>query len=180
MCVKYRNTSYVNIDKTQIGRETPLWCPFSCTRSSASPSSRSSSVESGHLQARPAGPQLSALEIVFCVVGIASLPLCWYFNIRYVHEYATTRSASATGRSSSRWDMPIRVQFAGADYTIVNVILLPLFTIIDGRRRGIRRPWLFFVSSLFTSFVFALAFYLATVERQRRHQLAIAEVKSPV
>jgi drug/metabolite transporter (DMT)-like permease len=69
---------------------------------------------------------------------------------------------------------------ASADYTIGNVILLPLFTIIDGRRRGIRRPWLFFVSSLFTSFAFACAFYLATVERQRRHQLAIAEVKSPV
>ena len=32
----------------------------------------------------PAGPQLSTLEIVFWVVGIASLPLCWYFNIRYV------------------------------------------------------------------------------------------------
>ena len=43
---------------------------------------------------------------------------------------------------------------ASADYTIVNVILLPLFTIIDGRRRGIRRPWLFFVSSLFTSCAF--------------------------
>ena len=58
------------------------------------------------------------------------------------------------------------------DYTISNVILLPLFTIIDGRRRGIRHPWLFFVSSLFTSFAFAWAFYLATVERQRRHQQA--------
>ena len=34
------------------------------------------------------GPQLSTLEIVYWVVGIASLPLCWYFNIRYVYEYA--------------------------------------------------------------------------------------------
>jgi hypothetical protein len=32
----------------------------------------------------PDGPQLSTLEIVYWVVGIASLPLCWYFNIRYV------------------------------------------------------------------------------------------------
>jgi hypothetical protein len=31
---------------------------------------------------------------------------------------------------------------------------------------------LFFVSSLFTSFAFAWAFYLATVERQRRLALA--------
>jgi Terpene cyclase DEP1 len=41
---------------------------------------------------------------------------------------------------------------------------------VDGRRRGIARPWLYFVVSLFTSFAFAWAFYLATAERQRRHQ----------
>ena len=57
---------------------------------------------------------------------------------------------------------------ASADYTIANVLLLPLFTIVDGRRRGIHRPWLYFVASLFTSFAFSWAFYLATVERQRR------------
>ena len=50
------------------------------------------------------------------------------------------------------------------------MILLPLFTIVDGYRRGVRRPWLYFVSSLFTSFAFARAFYLATVERQRLHE----------
>ena len=55
---------------------------------------------------------------------------------------------------------------------IANVILLPLFTIVDGLRRGIRRPWLYFVSSFFTSFSFPLAFYFATMERQRRHEQA--------
>ena len=64
------------------------------------------------------------------------------------------------------------------DYTIINVILLPLFTIVDGYRRGIRRPWLFFVSSLFTSCVFAFAFYFATIERQRRHELATSPAES--
>ncbi len=63
---------------------------------------------------------------------------------------------------------------ASQDYTIINVILLPLFTIVDGYRRGLRRPWLFFVSSLFTSCAFAYAFYFATMERQRRHALAAA------
>ena len=52
---------------------------------------------------------------------------------------------------------------------IANVILLPLFTIVDGYRRGLRRPWLFFRSSFFTSFAFPFAFYFATIERQRRH-----------
>ncbi|MGH3674494.1 MAG: DUF2834 domain-containing protein [Mycobacterium sp.] len=127
----------------------------------------------------PNGPQLSALEIVFFVVGIASLPLCWYFNIRFVYEYAADPFWGAS------WNEFISLGYANpaassasADYTIGNVILLPLFTIIDGRRRGIRRPWLFFVSSLFTSFAFAWAFYLASVERQRRHQQAEAPVES--
>jgi Protein of unknown function DUF2834 len=120
----------------------------------------------------PAGPQLSTLEIVFYVVGIASLPLCWYFNIRYVYGYADN---PFWGQGD--WSEFIALGYANpaassasADYTIGNVILLPMFTIVDGRRRGIRHPWLFFVSSLFTSFAFAWAFYLATAERQHRLQ----------
>ena len=54
----------------------------------------------------------------------------------------------------------------------LNVVLLPLFTIVDGYRRGLRRPWLYFVSSLFTSCAFAYAFYFATMERQHRHAKA--------
>jgi hypothetical protein len=74
------------------------------------------------------------------------------------------------------WSDYIRLMFtnpaassASQDYTIANVILLPLFTIVDGYRRGLRRPWLFVIASLFTSFAFAFAFYFATLERQRRH-----------
>ena len=129
----------------------------------------------------PAGPQLSTLEIVFWVVGIASLPICWYFNIRFVYEYAEN---PFWGQGD--WSQFIKMGFANpasssqcADYTIGNVILLPLFTIIDGRRRSIRHPWLFLISSFFTSFAFAWAFYLATVERQRRHQQAAVPVDSP-
>lgn len=128
----------------------------------------------------PAGAPPSTLEIVFYVVGIASLPICWYCNIRYVYQYAAD---PFWGQGD--WSEFIKMGYANwaassasADYTIANVILLPLFTIIDGRRRGIRRPWLFFVSSLFTSFSFGWAFYLATVERQRRHQHAAAPVDS--
>ena len=55
---------------------------------------------------------------------------------------------------------------AAQDYTIVNVVLLPLWTIVDGRRRGLRLPWIFFVMSLFTSLAFSMAMYLAFVERR--------------
>lgn len=126
--------------------------------------------------ARPSsGPRFSALECVYYVVGAASVVLGWYFNIRFVREYATGSGNPLWGPGS--WSDYIRLMFtnpaassASQDYTIINVVLLPLFTIIDGYRRGLRRPWLYFVSSLFTSCAFAFAFYFATLERQRRHQ----------
>jgi len=131
----------------------------------------------------PDGPRFSTLEVVYWAVALASIPLCWYFNYRYVQDYSTPSSNPIWGPGS--WAEFISLGYANpaassasADYTIINVILLPLFTIIDGRRRGIRHPWLFFVSSLFTSCAFAYAFYFATIERQRRHQLSDVEVGS--
>lgn len=44
----------------------------------------------------------------------------------------------------------------------------PLWTIIDGPRRGLRWCWIYFVMSLFTSFGFAMGMYLAAQERQVR------------
>jgi hypothetical protein len=134
----------------------------------------------------PASSQPATLEVLYYVVGVASIPLCWYFNFRYVQEYAIAGAHNVLWGPGS-WAEFIALGYdnpaassASADYTIGNVILLPLFTIIDGRRRGVRHPWLFFVSSLFTSFSFAWAFYLATVERQRRHQQSTVDVNSPV
>lgn len=126
--------------------------------------------------ARPAlGPLFSPMEVVYYVVGIASVALGWYFNITFVHEYSQGSTNPVWGEHGS-WAEYIKLMFtnpaassASQDYTIANVILLPIFTIVDGYRRGLRRPWLYFVSSLFTSFAFAFAFYFATMERQRRH-----------
>ncbi len=125
----------------------------------------------------------SPLEVVYYVVGIASVALGWYFNIRFVQQYALGSTNPIWGNGS--WADYIRLMFtnpaassASQDYTIANVILLPLFTIIDGYRRGLRRPWLYFVSSLFTSFAFAFAFYFATIERQHRHEQARETVRA--
>lgn len=130
---------------------------------------------------RPPGSAFSAVEVAFYVVGLASIPICWYFNMRFVADYAQPDGNPIWGPGS--WAEFIALGYtnpaagsASADYTIANVVLLPLFTIIDGLRRGIRHPWLFFVASLFTSFAFAFAFYFATIERQRRHQQAAVAV----
>jgi hypothetical protein len=123
---------------------------------------------------RPAdGPWFSPLEVVYYVVGIASIALGYYFNIHFVAD-AHGQGNLVEGPAS--YPSFIRSQFATpasgsgiSDYLIANVILLPLFTIVDGYRRGIRRPWLFFACSFFTSYSFPLAFYYATIERRRRH-----------
>jgi len=131
---------------------------------------------------RPAtGPNISALEATFYLVGIAGTVIGYYFNYRYVAEYATPSSNPIWGPGS--WQEFITLGYtnpaassASQDYTIINVILLPLFTVVDGHRRGINRPWLYFVSSLFTSCAFAYAFYFATLDRQHRHQKALTGV----
>ena len=110
--------------------------------------------------------RISPLEGFFYFVGIASLCLGWYFNVRYVHAYKQASYVNYTKMLFTNW----AADSAAQDYTIVNVLLLPAWTIADGRRRRIRVPWIFFVMSLFTSLAFSMAMYLAFVERQVRFQ----------
>ena len=110
------------------------------------------------------GPTL--LECLYFLFGVVSLGLGWYFNVRYTHQYGHRATyVGYTKALFSNW----AADSAAQDYIMVNLVLLPLWTIIDGRRRGMRAPWIFFVMSLFTSLAFAMAFYLAFVERQIRY-----------
>ncbi len=109
---------------------------------------------------------VSLLEGLFYFFGLVSLCLGWYFNVRYVHHNPHTASyVNYVKALFSNWASDSAAQ----DYTMVNLVLLPLWTIVDGRRRGLRTPWIFFVMSLFTSLAFSMAFYLAFVERQIRY-----------
>ena len=95
-----------------------------------------------------------------------SLGLGWYFNVRYVHEFGHTATyVGFTKALFANW----AADSAAQDYIMVNLVLLPLWTITDGRRRGLRIPWIFFVArSLPTSLAFSVALYLGFVERQIR------------
>ncbi|CAJ1507753.1 DUF2834 domain-containing protein [[Mycobacterium] burgundiense] len=122
-----------------------------------------------------AEPLFSKMEVTYYAIGIASIALGYYFNHQFVATYAVEGGNPIWGQGS--WQQFIALGYtnpaaasASQDYTIINVILLPLFTIADGLRRGVKHPWLFFVSSLFTSCAFAYAFYFATIERQHRQQ----------
>ena len=117
------------------------------------------------------GIHVSPLEAVFYLLGVVSLGLGWYCNIRYVQEWGGTASwMHFTESLFANWASSSAAQ----DYIIANAILFPLWTITDGRRRGIAVPWGFFVMSLFTSFAFSMAAYLAVVERQVRYDRASA------
>jgi hypothetical protein len=119
-------------------------------------------------------PRVSVLEAVYYVAGIAATVLGYYFNYRYVNAYSHGTHNAIWGDHGS-WKEFIILGYANPaaasasqDYTIMSLILLPLYTVIDGRRRGIKRAWMYLLLILFTSSAFPWAFYLATVERQRR------------
>jgi len=121
---------------------------------------------------RSGAGRATVLECVYYVLGVASLGLGWYFNVRYVHEFGHTATyVGFTKALFANW----AADSAAQDYIMVNLVLLPLWTITDGRRRGLRIPWIFFVASLFTSLAFAVALYLGFVERQIRYDRELAE-----
>ena len=109
---------------------------------------------------------VSALEAAYYVIGVCSIVLGWYFNVRYVHQYGHKANYVAYIKLLfTNW----AADSAAQDYTIVNLVLMPFWTIVDGRRRGLRMPWIFFVMSLFTSLAFSIAMFLAFIERQLRY-----------
>jgi len=126
-------------------------------------------------QAGGAAGRVTPLEGLYYAIGICSLVLGWYFNVRYVHHYGHRATyVNYTKMLFTNW----AADSAAQDYIIVNVVLLPLWTIIDGRRRDLRIPWIFFVMSLFTSLAFSMAMFLGFIERQLRYNRAAYEAAS--
>ncbi|HEY8154198.1 MAG TPA: DUF2834 domain-containing protein [Myxococcota bacterium] len=112
-----------------------------------------------------AGSRVTLLEGLYYLLAIGSVGVGWYFNVQYVQAYPAEQS----------WVHFIQMLFtnpaagSGAqDLIVTNVALFPLWTMIDGPRRGLRRTWIYFTMSLFTSFGFAMGLYLAAQERQLR------------
>lgn len=129
-------------------------------------------VVNHHLYAR-GGPAAgrSWPEALFYVFAVGSVCAGWYFNVQYMQAYADEAS----------WWHFTKLLFtnpaAGSgsqDLITANVFLFPLWTVIDGPRRGLKHCWLYFAMSLVTSFGFAMALYLAAQERQVRWNAAQA------
>ncbi len=109
--------------------------------------------------------RVGALEAIYYASALAGLLIGWYFNIKYVTQYG-----AAVGWA--HWTGLIFVNPASAsaaqDLIIGNVILLPLWTIAEARRIGMRAGWLYFPMSVVTSYAFALALFLGLRERRLR------------
>jgi hypothetical protein len=111
------------------------------------------------------GSRATALEGAYYVLAVVSVCAGWYFNVAYVRAYPAEAS----------WVHFTRMLFAnpaggsGAqDLIITNAVLFPLWTMIDGPRRGMKGTWIYVTMSLVTSFGFAMGLYLAAQERQLR------------
>lgn len=127
-----------------------------------------------HIFKQPASPKLSVLEAVYYIAGIAGTVIGYYCNIQYMNHIGPGSHNPIWGEHGS-WREFIQLGYtnwaassASSDYTIMSLILLPLFVIVDGRHRGVRHAWLYILFVLTASSSFGWAFYLATVERQRR------------
>jgi hypothetical protein len=110
-------------------------------------------------------PALAPVEAVLYAVGLAALLVGWYFNFQYFRQYGDQAGWW-------HWTMLLFVNPAsasgGQDLIFANLILFPLYLVVDGRRDRMRAAWWYFVMSLLTSYAFAWALFLAVQHRQRR------------
>ena len=108
------------------------------------------------------GGKVSALEACYYAAALVALLVGWYFNFQYFRQYGPEAGWL-------HWTQLLFVNPAsasgGQDLIIANMILFPLWTIYDGRRIGMKAPWMYFPMSLLTSYAFAFALYLAIRER---------------
>ncbi|NGY05752.1 DUF2834 domain-containing protein [Solimonas terrae] len=114
---------------------------------------------------------VSAIEWTCYLVALPALLIGWYFNIVYMREY---RAAAGWWHWTTLLFVNPASASGGQDLIFANLILFPLWTIVDGRRLGMKAPWVYFVMSLVTSYAFAIALFMAIRERQLRQQSAVA------
>jgi hypothetical protein len=118
-----------------------------------------------HLFKKRGGVTASGLELAYYAIGLVALAVGWYFNFAYLNQY---------GRDAGWWHWTTLLfvnpaaASAGQDLIIANLVLFPMWTILEGRRSDMKAPWIYFVASLVTSFAFGMALFLALLNRQRR------------
>ena len=111
------------------------------------------------------GSVLTLLEGFYYLLAVGSVCTGWYFNVHYVLAYPA--EASWAHFTKMLFTNPA-ASSGGQDLIVTNAVLFPLWTMVDGPRRGLRSTWIYFTMSLFTSFGFSMGLYLAAQVRQVR------------
>lgn len=110
-------------------------------------------------------PRLAPAEAVYYAIGVVALLVGWYFNFQYFRQY---------GDQAGWWHWTTLLfvnpaaASGGQDLIIANLLLFPLWTVLEGRRDRMRGAWWYFPMSLLTSYAFGIALFLALQHRQRR------------
>ncbi len=112
---------------------------------------------------------VSTMEVVYFVIGIPGAVLGYYYNFQYFDLY---------GASAGWWHFCVRLfdnpaaASVSTDLIVANLLFIPIWTVVDGRRHGMRATWLYFPLSLLVSVSFTMGVFLALRERQLRWQQA--------
>lgn len=118
-----------------------------------------------HLFAGAEGRKTNLIEGLLMLFGLPALIIGWYHNITYMNVYGdqagwwhwTTllfvNPASASG---------------GQDLIFANLLLFPLWNMVEGRRHGMKIWWWYFPMSLLTSYAFGIALFMMMQLRQMR------------
>ena len=112
------------------------------------------------------GSDVTWLEGLYYVLAVGSVCVGWYYNVQYVMTYPD--EASWQHFTAQLFTSAPACGSIGQDMIVTNGVMFLFWTVIDGPRRGLKGTWIYFTMSLFTSFGFAMGFYLAAQERQVR------------
>jgi hypothetical protein len=93
-------------------------------------------------------------QVIYGVLAAAGLVGSWYFNLTYTGppSYLSAWFANAASSSAA---VDLLVAFAAGS----------LFMIVEGRRVGMRRPWLYPVFGIILAFAFTFPLFLLLRER---------------
>ena len=184
MCVRYLNPVMSILTKLGSMARLPLWLPlFVHALLGVAVARIHRQVEFGDLHALPDGAAGFGTRDLLLRRRRRLNRTGLLLQHQYVQEYVITVVESHLGSGQLAEFIALgytnpAASSASEDYTIMSLLIFPVFAIVDGRRRGIKHAWLYIGFILFASSAFAWAFYLATVERQRRHKLSDVEVAS--
>jgi Terpene cyclase DEP1 len=109
--------------------------------------------------------QRQAIYFALAVIGLIG---CWYFNLQWTNSDTLPQGGKGfvelmfanSASSSIGWDL------------IFGSLPMFMFIIIEGRRLGMKRPWLYVIAGFITAFAFVCPLFFAMRERHMERSAA--------